>query len=286
MWQRLAKFVLQFRVPLLILLLVVTGVMAYFTGKVQLSYEFAKAIPTDNPKYKEYLSFKQKFGDDGNTLVIAVQTADFFNLATYNAFARLHKALKTVPHVEEVISVSSAVNLVKNSETEKLNSIPIFAPGVATQQQLNSSDSLFFTLPFYKTLLYNPHTHAYLIGVRINREILNSSNRTGVVNDIIKLTNAFTADTKLQTYVSGLPLIRTLVANRISKEMRWFLAASLGLSALILFLFFRSVSTTLISLSVVIIGVVWSFGILYLFGYKITLLNALIPPPGGSDRHT
>ena len=43
-------------------------------------------------------------------------------------------------------------------------------------------------------------------------------------------------------------------------------------------MFFRSVSTTLLSLSVVIIGVLWSFGILYLFGYKITLLNALIPP--------
>jgi predicted RND superfamily exporter protein len=41
---------------------------------------------------------------------------------------------------------------------------------------------------------------------------------------------------------------------------------------------FRSVKTTLLSLLVVIISVIWSFGILYLFGYKITLLTALIPP--------
>ncbi|HEY9341103.1 MAG TPA: MMPL family transporter, partial [Hanamia sp.] len=36
--------------------------------------------------------------------------------------------------------------------------------------------------------------------------------------------------------------------------------------------------TTLLSLLVVIVGVIWSVGIMYLFGYKITLLTALIPP--------
>jgi predicted RND superfamily exporter protein len=41
---------------------------------------------------------------------------------------------------------------------------------------------------------------------------------------------------------------------------------------------FRSVKTTLLSLLVVITGVIWSVGIMYLFGYKITLLTALIPP--------
>ena len=66
MWQRLANFVLKFRLFLLVILLALTGLMAYFASKVELSYEFAKAIPTDNPKYQQYLSFKQKFGDDGN----------------------------------------------------------------------------------------------------------------------------------------------------------------------------------------------------------------------------
>ena len=43
-------------------------------------------------------------------------------------------------------------------------------------------------------------------------------------------------------------------------------------------MFFRSVSATLLSLGVVIIGVIWSFGVLHFLGYKITLLTALIPP--------
>ena len=60
--------------------------------------------------------------------------------------------------------------------------------------------------------------------------------------------------------------------------MRWFLLASVILSALILLLFFRSFSSMLLSLGVVIIGVLLSMGTMHLFGYKITLLTALIPP--------
>src|ERR1700755_3217059 len=97
---------------------------------------------------------------------------------------------------------------------------------------------------------------------------LASSLRSGIVQKIITKTNAFTAETKIETHLSGLPLIKTLVAERIKREMKWFLLGSLALSAFILLIFFRSFSTMLLSLGVVLISVVWSFGILYLFGYK------------------
>jgi predicted RND superfamily exporter protein len=57
-----------------------------------------------------------------------------------------------------------------------------------------------------------------------------------------------------------------------------FIAASIILSALILLLFFRSVTAMLLSLTVVFIGVIWSFATIELLGYKISILNALIPP--------
>jgi Holliday junction DNA helicase RuvA len=70
-----------------------------------------------------------------------------------------------------------------------------------------------------------------------------------------------------------LPYIRTILADRIKKEMVWFLIGSLLLSAVTLLLFFRSFSATLMSLSVVIMGVIWSFGTMVLMGQKITLLT-------------
>ncbi len=278
MWQRLAKFVLKNRLVLLILLFLCTGLMAFYASKIKLSYEFSKAIPTDNPKYQDYLSFKKKFGDDGNLLVIGVQTDSFFQLSNFNSFKKLNNDLKKIPHVENVLSVVNAADLMKDTVTQKLNAIPVFDSTIHSQQQLDSSVKLLYTLPFYKSLLYNPSTNAYITIVRINKEILNSSGRTKVINEIINSTDAYTSQTNTPTHISGLPLIRTQVADRIAREMKWFIIGSLALSALILLIMFRSISTTLLSLLVVIIGVIWSVAITEIFGYKITLLTALIPP--------
>lgn len=278
MWQRLARFVLKNKIILLVLLFAMTAVMAFFAVKIKMSYEFSKAIPTDNPKYQDYLSFKEKFGDDGNVLVIGIETKDFFILKNFLVFRNLSNELKKVPYVEDVLSVSNAVNLIKDTATTRLDATPVFPNRLNTQQQIDSSRKVFYSLPFYKSLLYNPQTDAYLLVVRINKNILNSKGRTKVIKDILNLTNTYTTATNITTHISGLPLIRTEVADRIAKEMGWFIIGSLILSALILLLMFRSFKTTLLSLLVVIVGVIWSVGIMQLFGYKITLLTALIPP--------
>ncbi len=277
MWQQLGKFVINRRLPLLVFLFVATGVMGYFASRVKLSYEFAKAIPTDNAKYKAYVAFKKQFGDDGNVLVAGIQTDRLFTPAVFNAYSGLHRQLKKVADVEDVLSVPYAVTLRKDSAAQKLAAQRIFADSITTAEALDSSAKIFFNLPFYRSLLYNPETGAWLMGIRINKDSLNSAKRTQIVAQITAAVKTFSDKTKIEVHLSGLPLIRTVVADRIQQEMKFFLLGSLLLSAFILLLFFRSASTMFLSLLVVIFGVVWSVGILVLCGYKISLLTALIP---------
>ena len=116
------------------------------------------------------------------------------------------------------------------------------------------------------------------MGVRINKDVLNSKKRNDVVKAIVEAGDAFGKQHNLEMHYSGLPLIRTNVATKVAREMQWFLLGSILLSAIILLIFFRSFSATALSLAVVIIGVIWSMGTLEWMGYKISLLNALIPP--------
>jgi predicted RND superfamily exporter protein len=278
MWQKLGHFILRFRVALLITLLLLTAGMGYLASKVELSYEFTRAIPLDNPKYQAYQNFRKQFGEDGNLLVLGIQTDQFFTLPTFQAYRKLQNELKTIKGVEDIISVPAAVALYKDTLTERLKALAVFADTLSTQSALDSAVLAFQQLPFYKGLLYNPETRVYLMGVRINKELMNSKQRVGVVNSIEQATDAFSSSTSITVHKSGLPYIRTKVAVMIQDEMRFFLLASVVLSALILLLFFRSLSAMLLSMVVVGIGVVWSVGTLQLFGFKISLLTALIPP--------
>ncbi|HUQ96701.1 MAG TPA: hypothetical protein VM010_03480, partial [Chitinophagaceae bacterium] len=218
MWKKLGESVLRNRFVLLAVLALLTAFMAWQASKVQLSYEFAKAIPTDHPKYIAYQAFKQKFGEDGNLLVVGVQTPNLFQQALFNDYAALHGDLKKIRGVEDVVSLPYAVNLVKNEATEKLGAAPVFNQAPLTQVQIDSSKAVFFSLPFYKGLLYNAETSAWLMGVRINRDVLNSSARSRAVNDIKKITTAFGQKHQLEMHLSGLPLIRTSLAVRLQHE--------------------------------------------------------------------
>lgn len=278
MWYQLGKWVLRNRLPLLIAVLLATGVMGYFASKVQRSYDFAKAIPIDHPKYLEYEAFKQRFGEDGNMLVIGIEKKDFFQLSFFKKFAALQKDFKTVPGVEDVLSVSSAVVLMKDSAGEKLKAVPVFPDNIQTQEELDSCRRNFENLPFYRGLLYNPSTQVYMMAVHINKTVLNTKKRDASVGGVVKLAEQFGKDENIEVHISGLPHVRTVMSTRIANELKLFLLGSVILSAIILLVFFRSISATLLSMLVVIMGVTWSLATMVLFGYKITILNALIPP--------
>ena len=278
MWHQLGSFVLKNRLVLILLLLLATAFMGYHASKVEMSYEFARAIPTDNPKYQAYIAFKKQFGEDGNLVVIGIQTDRLFTTELFESYRQLQKELKKIRGVESILGIPGAVNLVKDSVSERLQSQRIFPDTILSQQQLDSSQALFRSLPFYRGLLYNAETNSWLMALSMNRDLMASPARTAIIQDIVTRANAFGEAQQLEMHYSGLPLIRTQIADRIAKEMKWLLIGSLALSAIILLLFFRSISATLISLAVVIMGVIWSVGIQVLIGYKITLLTALIPP--------
>lgn len=278
MWYSLARFIIKHRLALLILLLAFVVAMGFVARNVQMSYEFAKAIPTDNAKYKEYLAFKEKFGDDGTTMVLGMQTEKLFTSDFFNALYNLQTNLKNIQGVEDVLTISNAATLAKKDSAEKLVGEKIFHAPYNSQPLLDSDKAVFENLPFYKGFLYNDSTHAYLLALRLNKDTANSKSRTRLVNNILMQAHVFENTTHTTLHVSGLPFIRTNVADRIQKEMYWFLIGSLLLSAITLIIFFRSFSATVMSLLVVAMGVVCSLATMVLLGYKITLLTALIPP--------
>ncbi len=278
MWYRLGQKIVKYKVTSLVVLTLATIVMGYFAAQVKLSYEFTKAIPEDNPKFIIYKDFVKKFGVDGTTMVVGFQTDSLYTPSVFNRVVELHKAIKAIPGVTDVLSVPFAYNLSKDTINSKFQAQKIFAPPYSSDSLLQLHKAEFEQLPFYKNLLYNPNSHAYIMAISFVPDSINSAARSHIIRILSSNLDAFTKETKLELHISGLPYIRTILADRIKKEMLWFLIGSLVLCAITLLLFFRSLSAMLMSLAVVAMGVIWSFGTMVLLGQKITLLTALIPP--------
>src|SRR6476469_1971495 len=138
MWLSLARIILRFGYVWLAILLALTVYFGWQASQVKLSYEFSKAIPTDNPKYLVYQEFRKKYGDDGNLLVIGVQITNLFQQNIFNDYVSLARSLKSFHVVTDVISLASAVNLVRAENAEKLQAIPVFGGQSLSQPQIDS----------------------------------------------------------------------------------------------------------------------------------------------------
>jgi len=278
MWYRLGQNILKYKKTYLFFILLSTVVMGYFAVQIKLSYEYTKAIPSDNPKFIVYNEFVKKYGVDGTTVVVGFKTDQFYTKDFLNQVDALHKTIKQNTAVAEVMSIPTAYTISKDSVETKFNAEKIFHAPYTSDSLLLADKTVFENLPFYQDLYYNPDSNSYIMAISFISDSINSVSRTKIIGSIQNELARFSQSTKTEVHISGLPFIRTIMADRIKKEMLWFLVGSLVLSAITLLLFFRSISATIMSLAVVLMGVIWSLGSMVLLGQKITLLTALIPP--------
>lgn len=277
MWIRFSRFILRNRIPLLIILGLVTLFMAYQATRVEMSYEYSQLLPKKDSAYIDYQNFKNLFGEEGNLIVIGIVDPGFFKLAHFREWQKLHKDLSKIDGVENLISVSNAYTLKKNTSERKFELEPVFPEQINSQEQLDSLSKTLHSLPFYRRLLYNARDHAYMLGITVSKDKMKSKAREKMIMAIKNRCDAFSKETKLNVHYSGLPYIRVINSIRIKNEIYMFSALAVGLCALILFLFFRSIKAVLFPLLIVLTGVIWAMGSMALFDYKISLLTGMIP---------
>ncbi len=278
MWTGIARIILKNRILILIVLLLLTVFMGFNARNIQMSYQYAPLLPEDDPVYKEYHSFLEHFGNDGNILVMGVKDNDFFTVSHFNFWNEFADNLKNIDGVKSVFSVSQSYRLVKNKKEKKFEVQPVFPKNVIYQTDLDSLNNAFMHLPFYKNIIYNPDADVYLMAITLDDKILHSPKRVKLVRLIEDAGSVYEKNTGNKLHCSGLPYLRIVTAEMIKGELNMFIFLALGVTALIIFLFFRSFKVVLSSMLVVGIAVVWALGVQALFGYKITILTGMIPP--------
>jgi len=131
---------------------------------------------------------------------------------------------------------------------------------------------------FYEKQIINNETGASLIALTLNEKIINSKKRNKLMKELNEALESYSNKSKNKTYIAGLPYLRGTMTSKVGQELKFFLALSLSITALILFFFFRSFFAVFVPLVIIAIMVVWSLGTIVLCGYQITLLTGLIPP--------
>jgi len=278
MWIKIAGILLRNRVAFIAGVLIITIFMGFQIPKVEMSYEYSNLLPATDSAYLDYLDFHEKFGQEGNVMVFAIQDDDFYRLDKLNDWICMCDSLKALNGVVALVDITHSFNLHKDTLNKKFDIQPVFPGHIKDRQELDSLVDIIENLPFYDGTLFNKSKNIYGMMVSVSADVMNSPARVGLVKDVLKITEHFTGKYNLQMHYSGLPYIRVVNAENIKGEMYMFIILSLLITTLILYLFFRSFRIISFCLLIVLICVSWTVGVMSMLGIKITLLTAMLPP--------
>ncbi len=278
MWVKIASYIIRYRWINLAIIALFTVFMGYHARKVEFNYTHRSIVPSTDSEYITFDKFRHLFGEDGSVIVVGVKSPKIFQLEFFNAWYDLTDSIDAIPEVEKILSITRLYNLTRNDSLAKFEVKPLFATKPTSQQELDSLKGLVDRIPVYDGLIYNQQSGATLIAITLNDKGVSTQKRLDVIARFNKLVNQFQDKYDIETYCSGIPYIRTELTATIQKELSQLTLLSIIVTSLFLLLFFRSFYAVFFSLILVIISLVFTVGSIHLFGFRIGILTALIPP--------
>jgi len=276
-WARIARLILRNRIAIVVVVGLITLFMLWEMRGLKIDYGYSGMLPETDSVTIKLEQFKQMFGEDAGLFFFGFEDPEFYTLDRFRTFNELNHQLRRIEGVNSVLSVYDAINLRKNPESRTFDLYSLFPDSIQDQKQMDSLAASFRSLPIYRDLVYSESSSMFLIVMTMDKNCINTRDRERIVEEMKVLTEDYGKSQNLKIHYSGLPYVRTTLAEIIQREFIKFLLLSAVATTLILFFFFRSLITVFFSVVIMGIGVVWALAGIVLTGSTITVLNAMIP---------
>ena len=238
MWNLLSRFIIRYRILIIVVIVGITVFMLHSATGVRMSYSLPKMLPEDHPVYLDYLNFQEKYGEQ-NIMVMAIEDAHFQEISHLKDWAEVSNKINHILGVEQVVSITELPILYKDTIEKKFYTKLWYDSLITTQDELDIAFSSFSAQPFYKGLLMNERNQTIALMIKLDNEVLLTPERKDLIFAIKKNTDAYAEKYNAEIHYSGLPYIRTINSLRVQEEILIFIILTLLITTFILFLFFR-----------------------------------------------
>lgn len=278
MWKYIIRFILRYRLLVLISMIVLTAFMGFQASRVKMSYEMANMLPANDSTSITYKKFQKHFSRDASMMMIGLRDQRVNTLETFNAWRDLTIDLQDIEGVQATLSIGNTYQLVKDEEVKQFKLVPIVNEDPSSQEELDSLLEIIYTQKFYDKLMFNKDNGFSLMTVTMDKKTVNSKNRFVLMDEILSRSQKFQEETGVDLHYSGLPYIRSITSEKIKFEIILFSFLTMLIASIALFVFFRSMKAVFFPMIIVSFSVIWALGLVALFGYEISVVTSILPP--------
>lgn len=276
LFERFAEKTIRFRWPVLLFLILVTGFFLYQWKFLEMETSAESFFLKGDRTFQAYEEFKETFGSD-EFVYILFETDDFFQKETAKLVKELSIDLENnVPFVEKVKSIPTIEYV--EGRGDEIIVYELMEDFPETPEEMESVRRKVMKRPALINNLISPDgkTAAILLDMEIFLEEKGDIRK--LVAPKVREILAKPEYNLFKYHVVGPPVLDHDTQALASRESSKFGLISLILEMLILLYFFRSARGLLGPALVVVLGIIWTFGMAGLLEWKLSMFITIVPP--------
>ena len=272
---KLAGFILTWRWPLMITVLVLTTFFFYKMRGLKMDNSNEAFFIEGDQTLVTYNKFHDTFGND-EFVYILFETDDFFQPDTIRLIGKLATDLEeNVPYVKDVKSLCN-VEYIEGVE-RGIEIYDLMEEFPETPQQMEIIRKKALAEPLYLNNLISPDGKTAAILLELDPYPGDKVDARRTIAPVVREILARPQYASLEHYTVGIPIINYDIQAVTARETGLFMLICIVLEMLILFWTTRRVRGVIAPIIVVILGVFWTMGVIGILGWTLNMLVIIIP---------
>ncbi len=262
------RIINKYRILILILSFTLAVLSVFQFSKLKINEGFTEYIPKDVGNRAHLQVLDSIFGGSEKIMLILTDEKDIINTKTFERIEKLTSDLSQVDGIERCQSLMDVIDI---SMDDGFTTIEPIIDGIPT-------DPTELGALKQKILQSKMGQRFVADDLSATAIILTKSNTISDKEIIASIKNVITENPgQEKVLIGGLSYIRNSIKSYIKKDLFTLLPAALILMVLMLYLSFREWKGVLLPFAVVILSIIFSFGLMAVLGWEISIISLLLP---------
>jgi len=270
MLKKFARFIIRFRIPVIISVIALTAILGFFTTRVKMSSNLMDLAPEKSPELIALKQNLQKFGSS-RFVMISVKADDAYSLSTLTKIKKISDEIEKLPEVEEIINPLNATvfkylfGMVVVKKSFPGGEIP------KSREKIQKLKQEMLSEPILKNVVVSENGESLAIYIKLRDD----KDPQNIRDELVKIINPYRGPEKF--YLAGGPVIESWVKDYMKRDSIRLALPIVILVVIMLFINFKSMRGVVLPLSIMLGSIIWTLGLMGIFGKSITMVGVMLP---------
>ena len=269
-FQKLINVILDYPKWIIALTGIITIVMIILASQLKMNFSIEELFAINDPDVVKYFEFLEEFDREDNLILLMYECDDPFSYENLKLNKSLIEKFESIKGVYKVIGLSN-LEIFTNGGDELLRSVYPYVP-LSTDSLLEARDRILSS-EFVKETLISRDGKLASIALELDDAFNNHDMREKIIEEIDVCQNSV----NWKWHQSGIPILRTRYVQLMVTDTIRFLIPVAVMIIILFTVIFRSWLALLVPMSIIIMVVIWTVGLMVSLNIDFNIMTYIIP---------